>query len=239
MVGRRSLSPVRPSFTATSRSEPQLLSLSADGGWPINGEVARNRSRNRPSFNRYCSTSVVAWRLKSALIVSPARCGSSFRPNSRVMVITPSNSGMPTKVNSKKPMARAPASKAASLTSTFTGDPVRASFEPACAAKTIGMSNCDGGRRSRSAKTTTTGKSAAIAPLRLIRAVNIAASKEISTSNRVRLSSPAPRISICPAQAVTPVRSSAALTTKRVAMNITAGSPKPESAWFSVTRPVA
>ena len=73
--------------------------------------------------------------------------------------------------------------------------------------------------------TTTTGSSAAMAPLRLMMAVSKAPRLIISTSRRVRLSAPAFPISNCPAHAVTPVFSSADDTTKSVAMNITAGSP--------------
>ena len=94
-------------------------------------------------------------------------------------------------------------------------------------------------RFSRTAMTTTTGSSAATAPLTLISAVSSATSAIVSTSSRVRLSSPAPRISSCPAQAVTPVISSPALTMKSEAMKMTAGSPKPPSAWSSVRTPVA
>ena len=43
----------------------------------------------------------------------------------------------------------------------------------------------------------------------------------------------------CPAQAVTPVTSSPELTTKSDAMKMTAGSPKPPSAWSIVSTPVA
>ena len=91
----------------------------------------------------------------------------------------------------------------------MTGVPVSASSEPAWAEKTSGISSCEGGRFSRTAITTTTGSSAATAPLTLISAVSSATSRPVSTSSRVRLSSPAPAISSCPAQAVTPVRSSA------------------------------
>ena len=78
--------------------------------------------------------------------------------------------------------------------------------------------------------TTTTGSSAATAPLTLISAVSSATRLIVSTSRRVRLSSPAPRIRSCPAQAVTPVTSSPELTMKREAMKMTAGSPKPPRA---------
>ena len=40
-------------------------------------------------------------------------------------------------------------------------------------------------------------------------------------------------------EAVTPVESSASLTTKREAMKITVGSPNPASAWSTVSTPVA
>ena len=63
-----------------------------------------------------------------------------------------------------------PASSEASSTSTFTGVPVSASIEPACAPNTSGIRSCDGGRFSRTAITTTTGSSAATAPLTLISA---------------------------------------------------------------------
>ena len=56
----------------------------------------------------------------------------------------------------------------------FTGVPVSASIEPACAEKTSGMSNCDEFRLRRTAMTTTTGSKAATAPLTLISAVSSA-----------------------------------------------------------------
>ena len=48
-----------------------------------------------------------------------------------------------------------------------------------------------------------------------------------------------PRDQCCPAQAVTPVASSASLTTKSDAMKITVGSPNPASDWSSSSTPVA
>ena len=53
----------------------------------------------------------------------------------------------------------------------FTGVPVSASSEPACAPNASGSSSCDGERPSRTAVTATTGSSAATAPLTLISAV--------------------------------------------------------------------
>ena len=86
--------------------------------------------------------------------------------------------------------------------------------------------------------TTTTGSRAATEPLRLISAVSTETSSMVRTSRRTRLS-PARSISTWPIQAVTPVASSPALTTNREAMNSTAGSPKPASAWPRSRTPVA
>src|SRR4051812_42570574 len=85
--------------------------------------------------------------------------------------------------------------------------------------------------------TTTTGSSAATAPLTLISAVRPATSDIIRTSRRVR-DSPACAIRDWPAQVVTPVASSPALTTNSEAMKITAGSPSPASDSCSVVTPV-
>ena len=74
----------------------------------------------------------------------------------------------------------------------------------------------------RTAITTTTGTSAATAPLTLISAVSSATSAIVRTISRDRLS-PADAISLCPAHAVTPVASSASLTTNSEAMKITVG----------------
>ena len=71
------------------------------------------------------------------------------------------------------------------------------------------MSSCEGGRFSRTASTTTTGSSAATAPLTLISAESTPQKSIISTMSRKRLA-PAPRASTCPVQAVSPVFSSAA-----------------------------
>ena len=120
---------------------------------------------------------------------------------------------------------------------TFTGVPVRASIDPAWAPNTSGMSSCDGGRPSRTAMTTTTGSRAATAPFTLMSAVSPATSSIIRTSSRVRLS-PTRAMSSWPAQAVTPVASRPSLTTNRAAMKMTAGSPKPASAWSRSRTPV-
>ncbi len=120
----------------------------------------------------------------------------------------------------------------------FTGVPVSASMEPACAEKASGISSWLGARPTRTATTTTTGIRAATAPLTLIRAVRTATSRQITTSSGVRFSPPR-LITCCPAQAVTPVESRDSETTKRAAMNSTTGSPKPARAWLRVSRPVA
>ena len=86
--------------------------------------------------------------------------------------------------------------------------------------------------------TATTGSSAATDPLTLMRAVRSATSRSMRTSTRALLS-PERATSSCPAQAVTPVASSASETTKSEAMKITVGSPKPPSACSSVRTPVA
>ena len=89
-----------------------------------------------------------------------------------MITIVPISSGTPTRANSKKPKPPTPASEAASDTSTFTGVPVRASIEPAWAAKASGISSWLVGRRWRRASTTTIGSRAATAPLTLMIAVS-------------------------------------------------------------------
>src|SRR5262249_6826821 len=84
-------------------------------------------------------------------------------------------------------------------------------------------------RPNRIATTTTTGKSAATAPLGLISAVSNAEISIVNTSKRKRLE-PARATSLCPTHVVTPVASSPSLTTNNDAMKRTVGSPKPDSA---------
>ena len=155
-----------------------------------------------------------------------------------MMTSAPTSSGTPASANSKYPNWRAPASAAASLTMMFTGVPVSASIDPACAEKASGISICDGDRAARVATTTTTGMSAATAPLTLISAVSTATNRHTTVSSRPR-SVPPRAISCCPAHAVTPVESSASPTTKSVAMKMTVGSPKPASAWPRSRMPVS
>ena len=96
------------------------------------------------------------------------------------------SSGIPASANSKKPKPPRRPRSAASDTITFTGVPVSASIEPACAPNTSGISSCDGNRPVRTASTTTTGSSAATAPLTLMSAVIAATNSIVSTTSRVR-----------------------------------------------------
>ena len=81
---------------------------------------------------------------------------------------------MPARANSKNPNRPTPASLAASDTNTLTGLPVSARSAPAWAPNASGISNCEDGKRTRMAITTTTGTRAATAPLTLMRAVTSA-----------------------------------------------------------------
>ena len=94
---------------------------------------------------------------------------------------------------------------------TFTGEPVSASSDPAWAANASGISKPDGGCRNRTAVTTTTGTSAATAPLTEINAVSNAHRSIVRISSRRPLD-PARATSCWPAHAVTPVASRASLT---------------------------
>ena len=141
----------RPRFRhrhATARGRPPPTSVRRSGepfSHPGRRRSASRESRQvrwrrrRPDIGRtgahahlvnavarpYCSTSVLAWRLKSAGIVAPLRSGNSRWPNRMMIAIVPASSGTPTSANSKKPKPPTPASIAASETSTFTGVPVR------------------------------------------------------------------------------------------------------------------
>ena len=138
----------------------------------------------------------------------------------------PRRIGTPTHANSKKANAPAPTESDASDTMMLTGLPVRTSSDPALPANAMGMSMRDAGRAVRRAIMTTIGRRAATAPLRLMSAVSPAQRPITETSNRSELS-PASDTRRPPAQAVRPVRSIPSLTTNRVAMNTTTGSPNP------------
>lgn len=86
--------------------------------------------------------------------------------------------------------------------------------------------------------TTTTGVRAATDPFGVITAVTTATSSRMTTSSRVRLS-PARRSARSPTHAVTPVASSASLTTNNAAMKMTVGSPNPLNASVRSSTPVA
>ena len=85
---------------------------------------------------------------------------------------------------------------------------------------------------------TTSGSSAATAPFRVISDVSRAERRQIVTRTR-DLAVPAFSSSRWPAQVVTPVESMPSLTTNRVAMKMTTGSPKPATASSVETSPVA
>ena len=119
------------------------------------GTARRGAGTARRASARECSGRRGRYRL--------FRSGSRRRPNSRMIAMLPSRSGIPILENSKKRNGARPASTAASDTSTFTGVPVSASIDPACAENTSGISSCDVGRPNRIAVTTTTGRRAATA----------------------------------------------------------------------------
>ena len=100
------------------------------------------------------------------------------------------------------------------------------------------MRSRPGARPSRTASTTTTGRSAATAPLTLMSALRTATASVMKTMSRVRLS-PDLSMSHWPTQAVTPDRSIPALMTKSEATKIVAVSPKPARLCWIVRMPVA
>jgi hypothetical protein len=154
------------------------------------------------------------------------------------MAMVPASRGIPTRAKEKKENGPDPASCAASETMTLTGLPVSMRSDPALPANASGMSICEGGSWIRVASTMTSGRSAATEPLRVISAVRIAQRTQTATSRRERCV-PA-RATICwPTHVVTPVASIPSLTTNRVAMNITTGSPKPARTAVDDSTPVA
>ncbi len=129
-------------------------------------------------------------------------------------------------------------SSAASETTTLTGLPVSANSEPAWAANASGINSCDVGlcephgdhhhdghqRRDRSVGRDERGQQRA---------------HDRHVEDDPRRSVPARLINCWPTHAVTPVESSASLTTNSDAMNITVGSPKPAVACSISSTPVA
>ena len=214
------ISAERGGTTTSARPDPRLTS--ASGSWS----------------SAYWSTRVRARLPKSRVTVRAFRSGNRRSPKRTTIAIVPARSGSPTSANSKNPNRPTPASSAYSETITFTGDPVRASSEPAWAPNASGSSSWEGDMRRRTAITATTGRRAATEPFTLISAVSTATSSIMRTSTRRRLP-PDRAISSWPAHAVTPVESSPSLTTNSDAMKITAGSPKPPSDCSSSSTPVA
>jgi hypothetical protein len=167
-----------------------------------------------------------------------SRAGSSRSPSRTDRRTPPRISGTPTSANSKQPKFRPSASNSASEIRTCTGVPASNSIEPQCAPKTSGISNRPGDRPRRTARTTTTGRSAATAPFTLMSALSTATASVIKTMSRVRLS-PDLSIRAWPTQAVTPERSIPAPITKSDATKIVAGSPNPARLCPMVRIPVA
>ncbi len=136
--------------------------------------------------------------------------------------------------------ASQPASTPAFETSTFTGVPVSASIEPACAEKDQRHQQLRGVRFRRTAMTTTTGSKRRHRAVDADQRGRAARPGSMVSNEQARRGFPRrPAMSSWPAQAVTPVTSKPALTTNSDAMKITAGSPRPASAWLSVSTPVA
>ena len=99
------------------------------------------------------------------------------------------------------------------------------------------MSSCDVGKLRRTATITAMGSSAATVPFSPISAVRPALSNMVNTRRRRELP-PDFSTSIRPSHVVTPVASRPSLTTKRAAIRITAGSPKPASDSSKVSTPL-
>ena len=131
---------------------------------------------------------VRAWPLRSGVIFSGSRSGSSRLPTNKTMATATATNGIPTGANSKKLKPASPASTAASETRMWIGVPVRASCEPAWAPNARGINSFDAGISSRTATSTTIGNRAATEPLTPIRAVNNATINIITTMRRVWLS---------------------------------------------------
>ncbi len=166
------------------------------------------------------------------------RRGSSRWPSSTVRPIVPASTGTPTTVKSKNPKLWPPASAAASEAITLIGEPISSSSDPACPAYASGMTSREGGRPVRVASRTTSGSSAATAPVTVISEVSPAASSMARTIG-CRSPVPARPVSRRPAQAVSPVACRAALTTNSAATNATTGSPKPANTCPASSTPVA
>ena len=113
---------------------------------------ARRRRDARP----YWSTSVRAWRLRSAGIVLGVRSGSSRSPSRRARSRWPRGAaGCPASANSKNPNGRPRSSRPRRTRSRSPGcRSARASTRRA-RRSTSGISSCDGDRPSRTAITTT------------------------------------------------------------------------------------
>ena len=96
IAGRRSGAPDSPSCTATScRPGKAERSTCGPAACRHRASVARTRIWKMPLARPYCSTSVLAWRLKSAGMVAPLRSGRRRSPKSTMIAIVPASSGTP------------------------------------------------------------------------------------------------------------------------------------------------
>ena len=192
-----------------------------------------------PSSSPYCSTSVRACRLRSAGIVAAAALRQQALAEQHDDRHGAEQQRHADQANSKKPKAPSPASTAASETSTFTGVPVSASSEPAWPANTSGISSCDGGRPQPHRHDHDHRQQ------RRDRAVDADQRGQHRDQQHHQDEQPRPALArLRGSGAGRPRRSrrsrrAPALTTNSEAMKITAGSPKPASAWPRSSTPVA
>lgn len=175
--------------------------------------------------------------LKSGGRAAEERSGNSRRPSNDDTKIVTITSGRPTIANSKKAKPAPPASRLASETMTLTGLPLKVSNAPALAAYASGIRLREGDSSSRRLSATATGSNAATAPFGLINALTPALRASTIVMSRVR-DLPCLLVRAWPTHAVTPVASSPSLTTNRVAMKITTGSPNPASTVSASSTPV-
>ena len=115
--------------------------------------IRRGRAAGCTSVARpYCSTSVCAWRLKSGGRVCRSRFGSSCSPKQHDDERSRRAAAECRPARTRRSRSRRRRHRLRRFeTSTLTGVPVSASSEPAWAAKTSGISSCDGDRLSRTA----------------------------------------------------------------------------------------
>ena len=152
-------------WTASTTRSPLSVTMPGNTVSPISPErggittsatpdSAREAARPRASSSAYCSTSVRAWSLKSRVIaarraVRQQPLAEEHDDRDRPDDERDADERELEEAERARPRRRA----AASETITFTGVPVSASSEPACAPNASGISSCDGERPSRTAIT--------------------------------------------------------------------------------------